>query len=72
MAINPITSVLVKKYEGTRATYYEKETKYLNKYDKDAVVIFQSDHGKYFKTKRRIFPVFEKPIFATQRPPWCF
>ena len=35
VAINPITSIMVKKYEASRGAYYEKELKILTKYFKN-------------------------------------
>ncbi len=48
MAINPVTSILVKKYETTRGAYYEKETKYLAAATKNGIWIKEKNFGKNY------------------------
>ena len=51
MAINPITSILVKKYEATKSNYYEKETKYLAAATKNGIWIKEKNFGKNYIIK---------------------
>ena len=48
MAINPITSLMVKKYESNRSNYYEKETKYLAAATKNGIWIKEKNFGKNY------------------------
>ena len=50
-AINPITSILVKKYESTRSNYYEKDTKYLAAATKNGIWIKEKNFGKNYIIK---------------------
>jgi len=47
-AVNPITSFLVKKYESSRGSYYEKETKYLAAATKNGIWIKEKNFGKNY------------------------
>tara|TARA_Y100000590_G_scaffold393229_1_gene471309 strand:+ start:2454 stop:3548 length:1095 start_codon:yes stop_codon:yes gene_type:complete len=49
--VNPITSALVKKYESTRGSYYEKETNYLAAATKNGIWIKEKNFGKNYIVK---------------------